>query len=574
MKTKFLIVPLVFIFLALLVSASSVTTSIFYDSTNLNSLQIRDGNNFGITVSADSVLENIKTIKVDLLTSSGSLVRHLIDISNYNGDSYFNNIIIGETEYSNPGNYTINSTVTGASGQTATSILNLEVSESTQGNNPPVLNPIGNKQINENELLEFTISATDADNDSLTFPQPTDLPTGAILTDNTDGTATFSWTPDYTQSGTYNVTFTVSDGIDIGSETITITVNNINRIPSIASILDSTINEGETYNYQVIATDADEDTLTYSLTTNQNWLSINSTTGLITGTAHEISSDESYNIEVEVSDGNGGTNTQTYTLTVKDVPPEEDITVPKITILSPQSTTYSSHIEELHYKIYDENIDVCEYSIDNGQTKHELDCNNGENTYINLNSVEGENTWIVYAKDKAGNTANKTVTFTIDTSVEDKDAPIIIIISPENKKYETSTIKLKIITNEDATVWFNLNNGEDIPMFNLEDHIFTYTLTLSDGQHTVTFYATDAARNVAKVTIEFTIDTTDSDDDKDKDNDKKYTNYYQSNYEEELYLDQFKNKKIIYLDTEVQPDEDMTFWQKFVAWLKKIFGFN
>jgi len=44
-------------------------------------------------------------------------------------------------------------------------------------------------------------------------------------------------------------------------------------------------------------------------------------------------------------------------------------------------------------------------------------------------------------------------------------------------------------------------------------------------------------------------------------------------YTEELYLNQFKPSKIIYLEDE-QPEEEMTWWQKFVEWLKRIFGFN
>jgi len=89
-------------------------------------------------------------------------------------------------------------------------------------NNPPVLNPIGNKVINEGELLEFTISASDPDGDPLTF-SASNLPAGADF--GTD-TRTFSWTPASGQAGTYpDVHFQVSDGSLTDSEDITITVN-------------------------------------------------------------------------------------------------------------------------------------------------------------------------------------------------------------------------------------------------------------------------------------------------------------------------------------------------------------
>jgi hypothetical protein len=94
-------------------------------------------------------------------------------------------------------------------------------------NNYPVLDPVGNKSVDEGNLLEFTISATDADGgDTLTY-SASNLPTGATFT---PATQTFSWTPNVGDAGTYpNVLFTVDDdGTPQGSdnEGITITVNS------------------------------------------------------------------------------------------------------------------------------------------------------------------------------------------------------------------------------------------------------------------------------------------------------------------------------------------------------------
>ncbi|OGE02630.1 hypothetical protein A2196_00100, partial [Candidatus Curtissbacteria bacterium RIFOXYA1_FULL_41_14] len=90
-------------------------------------------------------------------------------------------------------------------------------------NSPPVLDSIGPKTVNENQLLEFTVTAADPDGDSLTY-SVVNLPTGAVF----DPTAhTFSWMPTLSQQGTYDVTFTVSDGSLADEEAITITVNNV-----------------------------------------------------------------------------------------------------------------------------------------------------------------------------------------------------------------------------------------------------------------------------------------------------------------------------------------------------------
>ena len=86
----------------------------------------------------------------------------------------------------------------------------------------PILETIGDKSVNENSLLSFSISATDADGDTITYSAQ-NLPFGATFIGQT-----FSWTPSSGQAGTYQVTFIASDGQDTDSETITITVNSIN----------------------------------------------------------------------------------------------------------------------------------------------------------------------------------------------------------------------------------------------------------------------------------------------------------------------------------------------------------
>ena len=89
-------------------------------------------------------------------------------------------------------------------------------------NNPPVLDPIGDKATDEGILIEFTISATDTDDDDLEYSAQ-NLPLGATF--NVESGA-FSWTPNYAQAGIYtDITFQVTDGYSNSNEIITITVN-------------------------------------------------------------------------------------------------------------------------------------------------------------------------------------------------------------------------------------------------------------------------------------------------------------------------------------------------------------
>jgi hypothetical protein len=73
----------------------------------------------------------------------------------------------------------------------------------------------------EGQPLSFTVSAIDPDGDALTY-EASSLPEGATLIDHT-----FSWTTSLTQAGTYEVMFTVSDGMLEDSQTITISVIDV-----------------------------------------------------------------------------------------------------------------------------------------------------------------------------------------------------------------------------------------------------------------------------------------------------------------------------------------------------------
>ncbi len=78
-------------------------------------------------------------------------------------------------------------------------------------NDNPAITSITDQTGTEGQALTFTLTATDVDNDSLSWSSQ-NLPNGASFTDNSDGTADFSWTPSYNQAGTYtDIQFIVND---------------------------------------------------------------------------------------------------------------------------------------------------------------------------------------------------------------------------------------------------------------------------------------------------------------------------------------------------------------------------
>ncbi|MFA5101435.1 MAG: putative Ig domain-containing protein, partial [Candidatus Omnitrophota bacterium] len=102
----------------------------------------------------------------------------------------------------------------------------------TDTNRAPVLNQIGAKSTKEQTALSFTVLATDADSDTLTYSAAS-LPSGASYSNRN-----FTWTPNIGQAGTYNVTFSVSDGKGgIDSEIVAITVSPVDLVAPYAADL-------------------------------------------------------------------------------------------------------------------------------------------------------------------------------------------------------------------------------------------------------------------------------------------------------------------------------------------------
>ena len=230
------------------------------------------------------------------------------------------------------GNYSVTFTVSDGSLSTSETIT------ITVGNvnRPPVLNAIGSKSVNENVALDFTVSGSDPDGNPLTY-SATGLPAGSTF-NGTSGA--FSWTPSYSQAGSYNVTFTVSDGSLTASETITITVNNVNRPPVLNAIGAKSVSENQTLSFTISGSDPDGDAITFSATGLPTGASFDSGTRTFTWTP-TFTQASTYNVSFTVSDGNL-TASEVVTITVAHVNRAPVMTVPgPQTVVAGQPLTFS-----------------------------------------------------------------------------------------------------------------------------------------------------------------------------------------------------------------------------------------
>ena len=173
------------------------------------------------------------------------------------------------TESQGPAGYSITVIVTddGAPAQNDTETISVTVNEANQ---PPVLAAIGNRTVNEGQLLSFTASAMDDDlpAQDLNFSLGSNAPGGASINSQS---GVFAWTPTEEQGpGIYSVTVRVTDvtGNPMSdSETISITVNEVNQAPVLSPIGDRSVAGGGTLTFMAMASDNDlpAQTLTFSL---------------------------------------------------------------------------------------------------------------------------------------------------------------------------------------------------------------------------------------------------------------------------------------------------------------------
>lgn len=169
-----------------------------------------------LNVAAPGVLGN------DIDTDGDALTAGKISDPSHGTATVFANGSITYTPSSNykgPDSFTYRA----SDGQDFSNIATINITVNAVNNAPILTNP-GNKSVNEGETLAFTVSATDPDNDQLTY-SASGLPSGATFNTTTHS---FSWTPGYNQAGTYaNIRFSVSDGSLSDIKTIVITVNNV-----------------------------------------------------------------------------------------------------------------------------------------------------------------------------------------------------------------------------------------------------------------------------------------------------------------------------------------------------------
>lgn len=120
-------------------------------------------------------------------------------------------------------------------------------------------------QLNEDSSLQAQLSASDADNDALSYQLTSQSQAQGLVTLQTDGRFSYQPTADF--AGEASFSFSVSDGKNTPvAATARLSIQNVNDLP-VAVLQQFSGQEDVAANFQLKATDADQDPLTFTLQT-------------------------------------------------------------------------------------------------------------------------------------------------------------------------------------------------------------------------------------------------------------------------------------------------------------------
>ena len=165
--------------------------------------------------------------------------------------------------YGQAGSYTVTfkATDTGTPKLSATRAVSIAV---TNVNRAPVLSNPGTQSGTENQQLAFIVTGNDADGDTLTW-SITGIPSGATV-GGSGNTKSFAWTPGYGQSGSYTVTFVVTDSGSpklSATRKVSIAIGNLNRAPVLTDPGAQSVKEGKPLSFSISGSDADGHSLSW-----------------------------------------------------------------------------------------------------------------------------------------------------------------------------------------------------------------------------------------------------------------------------------------------------------------------
>ena len=228
----------------------------------------------------------------------------------------------------------------------------------------------------------YDVELSDSTKDNLTFSLVKSAP-GMTINQHT---GLINWTPTRTQAGSYEIEVEVKDNQrKTATQSFVLDVaEGINNDPEIISepVLEG--EEGQEYSYDLKAKDKDQQQIIFKLVEGPQGMTIDQAKGVIDWKPTSSQSGN-YDVKVKALDGRGGSDTQSYSLTVKEA-------VNKAPVITSEPITSGSEGEEYSYDVEasDINNDRLEYSLVEAPLGMKIDTITGLITWLPKGTQAGE----------------------------------------------------------------------------------------------------------------------------------------------------------------------------------------
>jgi RHS repeat-associated protein len=280
---------------------------------------------------------------------------------------------------------------------------------------PPTITSTPDFDATVETTYTYQVSATNPENVTLQYSLP--LARAGMTIDPASGLV--QWTPTTGQLGTAEVAVAVADGLGGAAvQDFTINVQATNDPPVIKSSPITTATAGAPYEYDVTAVDPDGDALTYTLVTAPTGMTIDSL-GRITWSP-QVADIGNQPVDVSVSDGRGGTVSQSFTITAAT-----DTQAPQV-ILTLSANPVDLGTSDMAVVTATDNVGVTSMTLTLNGAPIPLDTQ-GRATLPD--DTAGTFTVVASASDAAGNVGTDSQTLQV-INPQVTNAPVVAITTP------------------------------------------------------------------------------------------------------------------------------------------------
>lgn len=355
---------------------------------------------------------------------------------------------------------------------------------------PPVIESKTETSVTEESKLNFVVSASDPDGDSVTL-SAANLPQGANFNAET---GEFSWQPGSETSGEYEVTFAATAGGKTTNQTVKINVNELNRSPVITAIENKTVAEGKELNFTVTANDADGDELSYQVSELPEGTNFDEATGEFTWQPSQ-EQQGNYKLEFSASDGQLK-DTEVVMITVGDVnrPPQlENVSDQEIGEGKELSFTITASDPD------GDNVTLSAASLPQG---------------ANFKAETGEFTWTPgyqqagsYELEFSAQDGTTTASEMMKIRVKDNNQPPVLepIEVPEVSEGEELQLNLSANDADGDEIKYRVENAPEGAEFDQETGEFTWTPNYDQAGEYQLAFVVESAGQISKEQVTMTV---------------------------------------------------------------------